>query len=111
MIAFTIENRPPDRESLNSLSQPLAGSLVIKVAGVPKFSMSVTYGIARISCIIQYALRLYSAILAPQHPQKTKPSFISAPHTGHFLAGFSPASFAGSGSRREPHCVQNRRPS
>lgn len=70
--------------------------------------MSVTYGTARVPCIIQYALRLYSAIFAPQHPQKTKPSFISAPHTGHFLAGFSPASFAGSGSRREPHCVQNR---
>ena len=37
MIAFTIENRPPDRESLNSLSQPLAGSLVIKVAGCQSF--------------------------------------------------------------------------
>ena len=61
--------------------------------------MSVTYGTARVPCIIQYALRLYSAIFAPQHPQKNKAVL-------HFGAAYrtlpgrlSPASFAGSGSR------------
>lgn len=49
---------------------------------------------------------------APQCPQNFASLFSGSPHTGHFAVSFLSSSFAAfSGSREEPHCVQNFSPS